>query len=133
MSADERIVIALEWHLPESAWEVGCALRCGYHGDDLSEHLAAVIEPIIRAREASVLRDVAMALEGLRVTSPLNGDGSNYMLDRVLKRLDRVAGNDSPSQAAMVERWAREDAAEDFYRELHGMPPRANRIEADDE
>lgn len=43
---------ALTGHLPESAYETGCRLSCGYDGSDLDIHLASVvvaaIGPLIR-------------------------------------------------------------------------------------
>lgn len=38
--AVEAAVKVLEFHLPDAAHESGCAMRCGYAGDEFSEHVA---------------------------------------------------------------------------------------------
>lgn len=43
VEAVEAAAQVIEFHLPESVHESGCAMRCGYHGDELSEHLALYI------------------------------------------------------------------------------------------
>jgi len=40
----ELISEMLDWHIPDSAHESGCALRCGYYGADLGQHLASELE-----------------------------------------------------------------------------------------
>lgn len=45
-AAKQAAVAAIEFHLPDSAYEKGCALRCGYNGDDLATHL---VEHILNA------------------------------------------------------------------------------------
>lgn len=54
--AVEAAAKVVDFHLPDSAHENGCALRCGYSGDELSEHLAA---HILEAAAPYMFTDVA--------------------------------------------------------------------------
>lgn len=38
--AMQAAVAVLDFHLPDSAYNTGCALRCGYSGDEMATHLA---------------------------------------------------------------------------------------------
>jgi len=38
--AVEAAAKILDFHLPDATHESGCAMRCGYSGDELAEHLA---------------------------------------------------------------------------------------------
>lgn len=64
---------ALDWHMTEADEARGCALRCGYDGDDRSEHLADHLLPVVAAwaeadREQHAARRAAEAWhDGLRV------------------------------------------------------------------
>lgn len=46
------------------------------------------------------LVEVAREIALLRQMNPMNGDGQNNMLDRVLTRLDSLAGDEAPTRAA---------------------------------
>lgn len=39
-AAIQAAVNVLEFHLTDAASNQGCALRCGYHGDEMAVHLA---------------------------------------------------------------------------------------------
>ena len=67
------------------------------------------------------LTDVATAITALRQHNPMNGSGVNWQLDNVLRVLDRLAGDATPSAAAKAE-WAR--LTEEYNRDYckrHGM------------
>ncbi len=56
------------------------------------------------------LREVAMRVERLRLTNPMNGDGFNLAIAAVIAQLDAAAGSAEPSLYALDER-RRLDAA----------------------
>lgn len=39
----EALAGVLDRHVTDAAFESGCRLSCGYDGDDLTEHMAAVL------------------------------------------------------------------------------------------
>ena len=70
---------------------------------------------------SEVLREAAVAMEAKRLHNPMNGDGSNYMLDKALKALDVLAGNDGPTIAAAWERARRDDEADAYAVKHYGQ------------
>lgn len=76
------------------------------------------------------IEQAAVLIERLRIFNPLNGDGSNWMLDNVIRVLDQMAGNDRPSTEAKWERARLDDERDADYCRLHNIPaPRQTRIE----
>lgn len=62
-----------------------------HFGDD-DEHfgrcyLEADVESIVAARVAAARAQAAAVIEGFRKQNPMNGDGSNYTIDRILTAL----------------------------------------------
>ena len=94
--------------------------------DHVIHHDPAVVA-IVEREVRRALTEAAVACEREKHISPINGDGSNYALDRAIRRLCSIAGDDSPAEAAAAER-ARLDAeylarwrkTED---RLHQIPP----------
>jgi len=103
---------ATDTEIEALATHFGCDL------DDARAALAAV-EPLIRQRiAAEVLKDAAVAVVAERQMNPMNHDGGNYRVTR----LDRIAGDDGPSNAA-EHAWAvRMDEEEADYCKRHDMP-----------
>lgn len=56
-AAIQAAVNVLEFHLTDATYNQGCALRCGYHGDEmavhLAEHVLAAAEPHMKAQAQS--------------------------------------------------------------------------------
>ena len=44
-----RLAEALDIHLTERDYSAGCAMRCGYDGDERALHLAAALLPTVQA------------------------------------------------------------------------------------
>lgn len=64
---------------------------------------------------------VAEKIEALRQDRPLD-KGGNGMLDKILKALDQLAGDDAPSRAAATVRRRLDFEAEEQYMATYGNP-----------
>ena len=60
------------------------------------------------------IRDAAMAVESLRLTNPINGDASNYTLDKAIKALKRLDDEGASQGAKEAIAIAEEAALQDF-------------------
>lgn len=94
---------------------------------DVADVAAVVVRERDEARAALAVEweRIGAAIERLRRTNPINGDGSNNMLDKVIDKLDHLAGDDRPSTAAAWERARRADEDDKRTCEMYGhaLPP----------
>lgn len=76
----------------------------------------------MRELRIAALREAAVEVVAERQMNPMNGDTSNAHIDLILRRLDRLAGDSSPSDAA-EHAWAiRMDKYEADYCAMHDIP-----------
>jgi len=66
------------------AFHLGVAEGRSY---EAANALTAVVEAIVAARVAAARAQAAAVIEGFRKQNPMNGDGSNYTIDRILTAL----------------------------------------------
>lgn len=70
---------------------------------------AAAVEAIVARHVTAALNEAAVSIGALLQPNPINGDGSNYTLNRVLHALDMQAGTNEPSTIAAAELKRREN------------------------
>lgn len=106
MSADEQIVKALEPAILQSLDAADYFQRTGsterlMQALRLRDDLAAVLEPIIRAREAKTLRDAArlLAAEGHQLTHMPSDGVRRKTYAQIVNRLRGWAGSGMPKSA----------------------------------
>lgn len=104
----------------------GCTI-CGRDNDnnthsalEITGHLSHTYSPAstnadLVAVKTSVLCEVARELESLRLVNPMNGDGSNHMLDKCLAKVHALDGTGLTIHASEDERFARKEKLEADY------------------
>lgn len=117
MSPEEREALGDWW---DSDWPdtAGGALAA----------LGDVVDQIAEARVRAALEAVGTAVGSLLQPNPINGDCSNYTLNRLLQLIDRQAGGEFPTRAAVAEEKRRADESwrrmQEINAEIAATPPR---------